>query len=340
LGKTHVSGFDERLVRPEQPVLVGVSGGVDSVVLTHLLHASGCRSLVLCHLNHGLRGADSDADERLVRELAERLELPFEGDKADVRAASDREGKSLELIGREARHAFFAQVAAARNCHQLVLAHHADDQAETILMNILRGCGPDGLGGIRPKSTIRVGTQAIEILRPLLSCRKVDLIDYAQEHALAFNEDLSNTSPEHLRNRIRHDLLPEIHTLIGRDPTTALGRLGRLAAEDRAVLDRLARKSLKQAQPDDDPTALLVGELRAIRDDIGQSVLWRLLRTWLRELGVPGVDLATVEGVAELLEDPGKVPAKANLPGGWWVRRRSGRLFVEKLERVVLAPKS
>lgn len=200
----------ERLLPNGEAVLVAVSGGLDSMVLLDVLHGLAGRrgwDLTAAHFNHGLRGEESDADERLAREVAERLGLDFVSERADVGLAAKAKGISLEMAGRELRHRFFAKIAAERGIGWAALGHHADDQLELFFLRALRGAGSEGLGGMRicRRSAYSEG---LWLVRPFLERRKADLRAYARERGLVFREDATNWSGDVLRNRIRHELLP------------------------------------------------------------------------------------------------------------------------------------
>ncbi len=186
-------------------LLIAVSGGRDSVVLLHWLLAQGRSNLVVCHLNHGLRGRDSGLDARFVRHLAQSLGLPCEIAKTDVAALAAENRLSLETAARQARHSFFLQAAAKYHTPHVFLAHHAEDQAETVLANACRGTGLAGLAGMKPLQQLDNG---LILHRPLLSWRRAEIDAYIATHRLRFRDDSSNTSPAHRRNRLRHDILP------------------------------------------------------------------------------------------------------------------------------------
>ena len=158
--------WQERWPR-KQRFLIGVSGGVDSIVLLRSLCEKGYKNLVVCHLDHGLRGRISTADARWVVRLAAILGLPCLTEKCDVRAEADVAGVSVETAGREARHRFFARIARHHRCPRVLLAHHADDQAETVLMNLCRGSA--GLAGRcrgQAVSRLRARPRRQQALRP------------------------------------------------------------------------------------------------------------------------------------------------------------------------------
>ncbi len=176
-------------------LLVGVSGGADSVALLHLLVEKGCRPHV-CHLNHRWRGAEADADAEFVRALAGKLKLPV-----TIKA---RKVGPTEDAARKARHEFFHECAKATGIHTLALAHTADDQAETILLRLIRGAGPTGLAGMAAEREFG----KLHVVRPLLNISRSEIVEYLQARGLAWREDASNRDVRFLRNRVRHVLLP------------------------------------------------------------------------------------------------------------------------------------
>jgi tRNA(Ile)-lysidine synthase len=199
---------DERLFRAGETVVVAVSGGADSVALLDLLATRrelGLRPVV-AHLNHLLRGDESAGDEAFVRGLAKRYGVSAEIGAVDVQALSTSRRLSLEEAGREARYTFLREVAARHDARVIALAHHADDQAETLLMHLLRGAGGSGLAGMRPSSA------GGHLVRPLLACYRHEVEAYLLGRGLAWREDSSNRDLSFLRNRVRHELLPLLAT--------------------------------------------------------------------------------------------------------------------------------
>lgn len=187
------------LFNPGDTLIVGISGGADSTALLDLLAnlPDFPLNLVCAHLNHCLRGAESDGDEEFCRQAAARYGVPFESRTVDVKAAS----RNLEDAGRNARIAFFTELRATWNARAIALAHHADDQAETFLMRLLRGSGPGGLRGMAHRNDRGV-------VRPLLDVPRSDIEAYLAERGIQWREDSSNSDCSFLRNRIRHELLP------------------------------------------------------------------------------------------------------------------------------------
>lgn len=220
IAKVQASIETYRMPVPGTRVVVGVSGGADSVALLYALQQLGY-DVVVAHLNHKTRGAESDADENFVRELAATLNLACETDAQDVLAEAKRLGVSFEEHARTLRYTFFGQVAVQHNATAIATAHHADDQAETVLMRILRGTGPDGLAGIPP-----MGSWAgLQIMRPLLECSHAEICAWLESQGVSWREDESNKSPAFLRNRIRHHLLPHLESAYNPQVRDALLRL-------------------------------------------------------------------------------------------------------------------
>lgn len=184
-----------KMLKPGEALLVGVSGGPDSVALLDALVKSGWRPHV-CHLNHQLRGPASDADAEFVRELTTQYGLKNTIEWRKV--AGDEDG------ARRARHEFFAEVAGQTGIQKLALAHTADDQAETFLLRLLRGAGVPGLVGIWPER--QLGT--LRVIRPMLKVRRTEVLEYLNAQKLKYREDASNADTRFTRNRIRHELLP------------------------------------------------------------------------------------------------------------------------------------
>jgi len=188
-------------------IMVAVSGGADSVALLHILNGLSPileLELTVVHLDHGLRGQVSQDDARWVEDLSLRLNIPYIGGRLDPASEEEECGRSSEEAARIARYAFFREVSDRTGITTIALAHHADDQAETVLMKLLRGCSPAGLGGMRVSR--QDGT--LRIIRPLLSARRWELREFLTSSGESFREDLSNRDCRFLRNRLRHELLP------------------------------------------------------------------------------------------------------------------------------------
>ncbi len=302
--------------------LIGVSGGRDSMALLHALLAQGFEKLVMCHLDHGLRGEESAGDARFVAETAASLGLECECETLDVAKLATKTGCSVETAARNARYEFFARIAKRRDCGTVFVAHHADDQVETFLFNLFRGAGRPGLGGMEADSeravTIRNGEEtaavSLRLLRPMLGVWRQEIDEYVDANAIRFREDASNASLDYTRNRIRHELIPLAERIFGRKVNPAVQRAAEiLRAEDEWLASLVSPDSEELAVP----------ELRAQP----LALQRRRIFAWLRQRGVPDCGFAEVELVRSLMDGE---RAKINLPGNWHARRREKRLFLER----------
>jgi tRNA(Ile)-lysidine synthase len=280
--------------------------------------------LTVAHLHHGIRGRAAAADAAFVRDLAKRLRLPCIIGRAAVPALARQRGISLEMAARSARYAFFARAARRAGAAVVATAHTADDQAETVLMRLLRGAGPAGLAGI-PHTAEHPG---IRVVRPLLDVPRQAVLAYLKAHTLGWREDETNADRTIPRNRVRHELLPLLERDFNPQVREALIRAGRLIREDGAFLDRLAtglyRAHVRGPAPHDldlEPMQACVPALRR-----------RVLRLWLQQAGVAGdaLDFDTIERLsarAGLVRGGGALV----LAGGWQVTRGDGVLRVRRL---------
>lgn len=297
--------------------LVGVSGGADSVALLHLLVEAGFGNLVVCHLDHGLRGRASIGDAKFVGRLAEKLGLGFESSRADVRGRMKSNNESMETAARNARHAFFGTCAKKHRCPRILLAHHADDQAETVLWNLLRGS--HGLRGMKAEQTLVTESgRRLELIRPLLGIRRDELREWLVSRGHRWREDSSNAMPVAVRNRLRNEALPLLAEISNRDAVPALIR-GAAGTEEH---DELESWALEQAKVLDPQGRLHVPVLKSLPVALQRAAL----RRYLQDRGIQSPDRSLLDRGLGLLDATGH--AVVNLPGGARLRRREGRLFV------------
>ena len=239
---------------PSDRVAVAISGGADSVGLAIALQdleGNGGPTVVgLIHVNHGLRGPDSDADESFCRALAGRFAWPIEVGRVDVRRRARERHCSIEVAAREARYAFFPTAARALAATQVATAHTLDDQAETVLLRLLRGAGLRGLSGIPPRRGIYV--------RPLIDVRRADVRAFLTARGESWREDASNADVSIARNRLRHEVIPHLGRLAP-GGLVAVARFADLAADDEAALEALAIEMV--------PALVLSKEVAAFRID-------------------------------------------------------------------------
>ena len=318
---TDFGKIDSRLLRNFSPTdrsLIGVSGGRDSVALLYWLVQNGYQNVLVCHLDHQLRGRSSAADARFVQKVAAKYDLEVEIGSADVRALARKKKMSIETAARVARYSFFAKVAKRRRCRQIFLGHHADDLVETFLINLFRGSGPLGLGAMREVSVRRVEDVDLTIVRPFLSVWRNEIDKYVRAHRLKFREDTSNRDLVPLRNRVRRRIIPYLEKTIGRNIRQTIWRAAVIASEEEAWIDQAANRA------DGENAELSAAKLR----ELPIALQRRTMLKWLRSRNVADVGFELVERVRELAAVPGRV-AKTNLPGGRHARRRAGKIFME-----------
>src|SRR5581483_11469909 len=296
--------------------LIGVSGGRDSVALLHCMVHLGYKKLVVCHLNHQLRGRSSDADARFVEKLAEKYQLDFELGAANVPAFARKKKLSTETAARDSRYSFFARAAKRRRCHTIFLAHHADDLVETFLINLFRGAGMTGLAAMREMSTRRVERIDLAIVRPLLGVWRKEIDNYVRQYGLKFREDASNKNLNPFRNRIRHRIIPYLEKILGRNIRPAIWRTATIAGEEEAWVDSQFAGSSN--------AELSVTKIRALPVALQRRAIFK----WLRVQNISEVGFDVVERVRSLL-DPNARVAKINLARDRHARRRAGKIFIE-----------
>ncbi len=324
-----------RSFAPGERYLIGVSGGRDSVALLDWLISLGYKNLVVCHLNHQLRGGSSDGDARFVQKQVEQYNrfvgqkagkrsarpataahLEFELGSANIRVLAKKRKMSIETAAREARYAFFAKTAKRHRCQTIFLAHHADDLVETFLFNLIRGAGLTGLSTMRDISTRRVDGVDLTIVRPLLSIWRKEIDIYLREHQLKFCEDATNKNLAPLRNRIRHRVIPYLEKTFGRNIRQSIWRTAMIAAAEEKWID--------SQLPESTNAELSVGTLRAMPIALQR----RAILKWLRAQSISDVGFDLIERV-RLLADRATNTAKVNLPRDRHARRRAGKIFIE-----------
>ena len=286
-----------------EALLVGVSGGVDSVALLHALVATGRRPAVL-HFDHGWR-AESGDDAAWVRDLAHSFGLKYAGGLWPASRRTRREADA-----RAARYAFFAKTAKRLAIPHLVLAHHADDQVETFLMQLLRGSGTGhGMDGVSERG-------GLILHRPWLALWKKEIVAYARRRKLTWRDDVTNADVRHRRNLVRRRTLPYLQKQFGRHVLENLFRAAEIARAESEWLDALCADMAQEPE-------LSVKALQAAPPAQQRRTVLR----WLQRRGVKDISFAKVEALRGLVEY--NVPAKVNLSAGRFARRRAGKIFVE-----------
>ena len=310
-----------KLMLPCKRLLAGVSGGADSVALLLLLLDAGA-SVTVVHVNHGLRGEASDGDEQFVRELCARLSAPL----LTYRAAPPEHPS--EGWAREARYGFFRQAMAQTGTPVIALAHHRDDQAETLLLHLLRGSGLNGLTAMRPDTE----ADGMRILRPLLGFSREELRSELRRRGQPWREDESNRSAQYLRNALRHGALAELERL-SPGASSRLARTAELLAADEDVLNRLTEDFLARFGDGDClPLDALEQQMPGMQR--------RILRAWWQRRA----PLRTERGLSSAQTDEfvsliaATAGARCNLPGGWHGQRGWTHLHLIPAEKADLIP--
>ncbi|MDD5677663.1 MAG: tRNA lysidine(34) synthetase TilS [Kiritimatiellae bacterium] len=314
------------LLSRRQHVLVGVSGGADSVALLAVLRdlaPAWKLRLTVAHLNHGIRGAAAAADAAFVADLARRWKLVFTGGRINVPVQARRQGISLEMAGRKARYAFFARAARTHHCDAIATAHTADDQAETVLLNLARGAGAAGLAGIP-----YIGWHgALKVVRPLRDVERKSIERFLARRRLAWREDATNADPAFLRNRVRHEVLPFLEERLNPEIRRALLRVSDILAGENEWLEFLADEIFKRCRV---PGR---GKLLNARPLAGfpLAARRRVLRRWLEacKLGAEALGFDSIARLDNLVSDR-RGGRAVTLSGGWLVRRTGGVLTLSR----------
>jgi tRNA(Ile)-lysidine synthase len=264
--------FDRTHIKPGDRISVAISGGADSVALLLTLHAANATSrdslgigLSVVHINHHLRGAESDADQQFVEDLCISLDIPLHLHQANVpeRVASTKE--TIEEAARNARYDFFTTILASGHADAILTAHTLDDQAETVLMKLLRGAWTEGLSAIHPVVTLPKG----KILRPFLETRRADIEAFLRSTNQPWREDSTNTDTAFTRNKIRHELLPQLRAYNPNLDQT-LANLAELAREEESRWQTELSRTLPQLLLPGKPVR---GGGRAVSTTPGQSAI-------------------------------------------------------------------
>jgi tRNA(Ile)-lysidine synthase len=307
------------------PVVAAVSGGADSMAMLYALAGLGRRDLVVAHFDHRLRGEASREDARFVEAEAARLGLAFALGSAEVGEEAARRGANLEATARDLRYAFLEETAVARGAGWVATGHTATDQAETVLMRLARGAGPDGLAGVAAVRAL--GDRGVRLARPLLDATREETVAWCRERGIDYRVDATNLDTALARIRAREELLPGLERL-SPGATTNLARAAALAADDRAYFAaRVAELFAAWDAGPEGPVALPAAEVAALPAALRRRALREAVRRARGDLA--RVTFEHVEALERLLE-PGAAGRRAELPRGVRARRDGPALVVEK----------
>lgn len=293
--------IDQIGVKPGDGIVVGVSGGADSVSLLKVIQDLSIKlglSVHAAHYNHGIRGESADGDSRFVAELCACLNVPLIIERGDVPAHAAGHGQTLEQAARELRYGFLETARARFSADYVAVAHHMDDQAESVLMHLFRGSGLKGLTGMRFKRD--------RIIRPMLACRRKEIEEYLNEEGIPYRTDETNLVPEATRNRLRLEVIPYIEKHVNSEVIQAIFRMSELIQSDEAYLESLACEALNECVSG---TGYSAKRLRLLP----KPVLSRAIRIALARSGADqDIERAHVDAVEALLY--GRTGAGADLP--------------------------
>jgi tRNA(Ile)-lysidine synthase len=311
-------------------VLVGVSGGPDSVAL--LLGLVDLQDkmkfeLLAAHVHHGWRGDAADDDAAWVAELGQRLRVPTEVLAVTPEQKSRHGAKTLEEGARDSRYELLSNCAAKHGCTLVAVGHTSDDQVETVLHHIVRGTGLAGLGGMPAERQL---TDAVKLVRPLLNIARTDVLAFLAERRQSFRVDATNADVTLTRNRVRHELLPLLRTKFNRQVDAAILRLSCQASEAAALINELANKLLETALLDESESWARI-DARRLAEHSPLLIRQALRELWIRQ-NWPRQEMgrAEWERLANLVTSPGAV----DLPGGLSARRDAGPLVIRRRESV------
>lgn len=308
-------------------VLTGVSGGPDSVALLHILVQLAPKweiTIGIAHLNHCLRGADSDRDADFVAGLAARLNLPCYIEAINVRNDPASRKLSLETAARQIRYDFFDRISRQNGYHKIATGHHRDDNAELMLMFLFRGSGPLGFSGIPP---VREG----RIVRPLISTSRNELVAFLNENALAYQVDKSNRDMRFLRNRIRHETIPYIQACCNPGIVETLNRFSKIVRSEDEWMNELIHPSYEKALvcSGNHRAVLAISILTAfpvaVRRRVIRTAIVRIKGDLLR------ISFSHIEAARELVERQ-QYPAQLMLPDGIRIQRSNSLLTFYQVE--------
>lgn len=312
------------LLEKDDRLIVGVSGGIDSMVLLYILNTLRQKynlSIIVAHLNHGLRPEEAYQEASLVRKETEKFGFPFEYDEADVKGFQKSKGLSIQDAARRIRFQFFERLLVKYNANRIVLGHNADDQVETIILRILRGAGLKGLRGMLP---IRDG----KIIRPLIEVWRKDIETFAKENNIPFLLDSSNLKRDYLRNRIRLDLIPLIENEYQPKFKEILLKTAEILRQESEYIDGEAEKIYKDiVKKENNCISFRISDYQPLNI----TIKWRLLQKILKEILPEGdfiKDYLNPYHVLKRLNKPSNIMFK--IEEGIYVKKNYDKILIGK----------
>ncbi|MGP0630343.1 tRNA lysidine(34) synthetase TilS [Nitrospina sp. 32_T5] len=314
------------MVTPGDHLVVAVSGGPDSVALLYALDRLRSEMelrLTVAHLDHGTREGASEEDAEFVRQAAVRLGIPVVVEREDVPGASAKSGMSFQETARTIRLKFLESVREQVSAQRVALGHTADDQAETVLINLLRGGGPRGLSGMRPVRG--------NLIRPLIDCTREDVMEFLKKEKIEFREDATNRDVQYLRNRIRMELLPYLEREYNPQVRQALQQTARILQWEEEHLNREAEDWFERLGREDHQNRQVILECEALKA-LSPALQARLVRLAL-ERGRGNLRRATFDHILKVLAllESGQSGKVVSLPGEWAAEREADSLKIYKI---------
>lgn len=323
--------FAHGMLNPKDSVVIGVSGGPDSVALLHMLFKIAPHfslRLGVAHLNHCLRQNDSDNDAEFVESLAATFDLPCYVQKRDIRRYQREKKLSLEDAARHVRYEFLDHIANTYQYNKIALGHHADDNAELVLMNLFRGTGTLGLSGIPPKRDEK-------IIRPMIRLKRADIIKFLDQNRLKYVFDRTNADTRHLRNRVRHDLIPVLKKAYNPKISDTLNRLSSIIRSEEEWIEDMVQPFFEKAvlRVRQNQIELSVPVLNGYHKALQRRVIRLALskaKGDLRRIG-----FANIDSVIDLLVKKSAF-GKIDLPAGLRIRREQDTIHIFRVQRLAL----
>lgn len=255
------------MISPDDKLLLAVSGGVDSTVMLDMFVQLGYK-VGVAHCNFQLRGTESTEDEQLVAQKCAEYGIPHFNKRFDTQAEIDSSGDSLQMVARRLRYDWFEELRVQEGYDKIAIAHNADDAIETFFINLLRGCGINGLTGIHPEHG--------NIVRPILFAHRRDIVEYAVAHNIKYREDSSNASTKYIRNKLRLGVMPKLKEIVAKFPQIMIGNIGRLVECQEFVSKQIG---IISAQVSTERGDAKVFDLNAINPELPlKFVLWEMLQ--------------------------------------------------------------
>lgn len=277
---------ENSLFSPQDKIVVAFSGGPDSTFLVYFLKENFENPLILVHLNHLLRGEDSNLDEIFVRRISQKLKTPLFVRRVNIKKLSEEKKKSIEEVGREERFYFFRKIKEKERFTKIALAHNFDDKVETILMNFIRGTGLKGLVGILPKWE--------DIIHPILVLRREEIINYLNQKKIDYRIDKTNLETVYLRNKVRNELIPYIEREFNKSFKEKVFDLSEIVKFDEDFLRELTDKSFNEAVNFSDNSYFIeIGKFRNFHKAIQRRIIRRIIEEFeedMREFSIKNID--------------------------------------------------